>query len=65
MIYCGYKVYGPYKWKDGRWRVILKNLKQKQKTVSYPKYIVELHLGRYLKKMKQFIISIVIQIIII
>lgn len=47
MIYKNYKIYGPYTRKDGRQHVILVSNKDR-KTVSYPKYIVELHLGRYL-----------------
>lgn len=46
------KVYGPYKRKDGRLVVILKTpgSAEDHKTVSYPKYIVEMHIGRYLTK---------------
>lgn len=46
-LYSEYKVYGPYKRKDGREHVILCS-KQHRITISYPKYLMELHLGRYL-----------------
>ena len=46
-MYEDYKVYGPYKRKDGRQHVILKKDKIKI-TVSYPKYLMELHIGRKL-----------------
>jgi len=43
------KVYGPYTRKDGRKHVILYDPKtQKRTTVSYPKYLMEQHLGRKL-----------------
>ena len=42
------KVYGPYTRKDGRQHVILKHIDGKKQTVSYPKYIMEQHLGRKL-----------------
>lgn len=48
-IYEGMKCYGPYTRKDGRQIVILKTPGIKNnRTVSYPKYIVECYLGRYL-----------------
>lgn len=48
MVYDGCKVYGPYKGRDGRERVcvIFDNVR---KTVSYPKYLMEKHLDRYLE----------------
>ena len=46
-MYEDYKVYGPYKRRDGRQHVILKKDKIKI-TVSYPKYLMELHIGRKL-----------------
>jgi hypothetical protein len=49
IVYEEYKVYGPYKSnKDGRLRVILikKNIK---KTISYPKYLMEIYLNKYLE----------------
>jgi endogenous inhibitor of DNA gyrase (YacG/DUF329 family) len=38
------KIYGPYKAKDGRLRVVLVDGKIKT-TVSYPKFLMEQHLG--------------------
>lgn len=45
------KVYGPYTRKDGRQVVILKTpgSHNDHQTISYPKYLVECHLKRYLK----------------
>lgn len=51
-MYDGKKVYGPYTRKDGRQVVVLKtpgNVYDLQ-TVSYPKYLVEMYLGRYLSE---------------
>ena len=50
MVYEGRKVYGPYTRKDGRQVVILKTPGSKcdHLTVSYPKYLVEKYLDRYL-----------------
>ena len=49
MVYSDVvKVYGPYKAKDSRLRVVLAFKDGSKKTVSYPKYIMEIHLGRYL-----------------
>lgn len=43
------KVYGPYQSKkDSRLRVVLKRANGTLQTVSYPKYIVEKSIGRYL-----------------
>jgi hypothetical protein len=42
------RVYGPYKRKDGRSHVILIDVDGSRRTVSYPKYIMEQHLGREL-----------------
>ena len=51
MIYDNYPTkYGPYTRKDGRQIIILRKGEGKQITVSYPKYIVECALGRYLDK---------------
>ena len=48
-IYSNIKLYGPYKSKkDGRLRVVLVDVTGKKKTVSYPKYLMECHLDRYL-----------------
>lgn len=49
-VYDEYRVYGPYTRKDNRQVVILVNDKQEHKTVSYPKYLVEKFLDRYLDK---------------
>ena len=46
-MYEDYKVYGPYKRKDGRQHVILKKDKIRI-TISYPKYLMECHIGRKL-----------------
>lgn len=43
------KVYGPYKRKDGRKHVIVYDFKLGiRQTISYPKYLMEQHLGRKL-----------------
>lgn len=48
-MYEGKKVYGPYTRKDGRQIVILKTPGVRdQQTVSYPKYLVERYLNRFL-----------------
>lgn len=47
-IYGRSTIYGPYKRKDGREHVIIRE-NGKNKTVSYPKYLMECHLGRFLK----------------
>ena len=49
-MYEDYKIYGPYlNKKDNRLRVVLINKTTKEKrTISYPKYLMECHLGRYL-----------------
>ena len=36
--------------KDGRKRIVVQYSNGKKKTVSYPKYLMEIHLGRYLEK---------------
>lgn len=44
------KVYGPYKRKDGRQHVIhYDELTGKRRTQSYPRYLMEQHLGRELE----------------
>lgn len=40
------KLYGPYRRPDGRQIVILKDDSGKTRTISYPKYLMEQHLGR-------------------
>ena len=52
-VYQEYNVYGPYVRKDGRMHVILIHHNSSgqitaRKTISYPKYIVEKYLNRYL-----------------
>lgn len=50
-MYSNCKLYGPYTRKDGRQHIICVNLISKsRKTISYPKYIMEIHLGRYLNE---------------
>ena len=51
-MYDNMKVYGPYTRKDGRQVVILKTpgSSMDHKTISYPKYLVECQLQRYLTK---------------
>lgn len=41
------KLYGPYQRKDGRLQLVIYN-EGKTTTVSYPKYLMEQHLGRKL-----------------
>lgn len=50
-VYEGYTCYGPYIRKDGRSHVVLINRNSTNRTritVSYPKYLVECYLNRYL-----------------
>ncbi len=49
-IYQNFKVYGPYKSKkDNRLRVVLvDNITKNKQTISYPKYLIEIELNRYL-----------------
>jgi len=42
------RIYGPYYRKDGRQHVILMSLDGTRRTVSYPKFLKEQALGRYL-----------------
>lgn len=42
------KTFGPYKRPDGRQIVIIQNDDGSRRTVSYPKYLMEQHLGRQL-----------------
>ena len=46
------KVYGPYRKSDGRQIVIIKDING-TRTVSFPKYIMEEHLGRELHPDKE------------
>ena len=48
-VYAEYKVYGPYFRKDGRRHVVIYKSKYDKKTVSYPKYLMESIIGRYLE----------------
>lgn len=41
-------VYGPYLRKDGRKHVILHSSNSNSRTMSYPKWLIEQHLGRFL-----------------
>ncbi|HEY1249201.1 MAG TPA: HNH endonuclease signature motif containing protein [Nitrososphaera sp.] len=43
------KVYGPYWRKDGRAHVIILTPGKARRTVSYPRYLMEQHLGRILE----------------
>jgi hypothetical protein len=43
------RVYGPYKRKDGRKHVIIIHSDGTRQTQSYPRYIMEQHLGRRLE----------------
>ena len=50
MVYENCKLYGPYiNKKDNRLRCVIQFPNGKKKTVSYPKYLMEVHLGRYLE----------------
>ena len=49
MLYENCKIYGPYKRKDNRKHVVVIFPDGKRKTVSYPKYLTENRIGRYLK----------------
>lgn len=49
MVYENCKFYGPYSSsKDGRLRCVLRHSDGHKQTVSYPKYLMEVHLDRYL-----------------
>ena len=49
MLYANCKIYGPYKSrKDKRSRIIIQWPNKKLTCISYPKYLMELHLGKYL-----------------
>lgn len=51
IMYENCKLYGPYtSKKDGRTRCIIVYSNGHRQTISYPKYIVEQHLNRYLEK---------------
>ena len=44
------KIYGPYTRKDGRMHVVVVNDDKTKQTISYPKYLMQQHLGRTLSK---------------
>jgi len=48
QVYQNCKVYGPYKRNDGRMHCVIVFPNNSRKTVSYPKYLMELKLNRYL-----------------
>jgi hypothetical protein len=48
-----FKIWGPYKKKNGRQIVIVVNHNGKKRTVSYPKWIMECQLGRQLDPDKE------------
>lgn len=48
MPYETAKIYGPYLRPDGRQHIIAVYPDGSRKTTSYPKYLMEVHLGRYL-----------------
>ena len=48
-VYENCKMYGPYKSKDNRLRCVLVWANKRKQTVSFPKYIMEKHLCRYLE----------------
>lgn len=41
-------VFGPYERKDGRSHVVIEDAEGNRKVVSYPRYLVEVELGKYL-----------------
>ena len=54
MVYENCKFYGPYQSKkDKRLRCLLIYPNGKRITLSYPKYLIEVHLDRYLEKEQQ------------
>lgn len=51
MVYENCRIYGSYdRNQDDRLTVVIVYPNGKKKTVSYPKYLMEVHLGRYLNK---------------
>lgn len=48
MLTTTLKVYGPYTRKDGRKHVVIVNSNGSKTTKSYPRYLMEQHLGRTL-----------------
>lgn len=49
-LYDKYRLLGPYKRPDGRQHCYLIDIYGKKKTVSWPKYLVEMSIGRHLAK---------------
>lgn len=49
-VYQDCKIYGPYLRKDKRLHICIVYSNGKRKTVSYPKYLMEVHLNKYLNK---------------
>jgi len=50
LVYENYKIYGPYlNKKDNRLRSVLVSPDNKRLTISYPKYLMEVYLDRYLE----------------
>lgn len=47
-VYENCKIYGPYRQKYGRKHVVIIFPDKTRKTVSYPRYLTEIRLGRYL-----------------
>lgn len=47
MVYENCKIYGPYSGQDKRLRIVVKFPNGTTRTVSYPKYLMEVHLDRY------------------
>lgn len=52
-MYEDYKIYGPYKGKDERLRIIAVDINKKKHTISYPKYLLECYLNRQLLNNEQ------------
>ena len=51
MVYENCKFYGPYSnSKDGRLRCVIVHPNKKKQTLSYPKYLMEVHLDKYLEE---------------
>lgn len=48
MVYENCTIYGPYRRPDNREHIIAISPDGSRKTVSYPKYLMEVHLDRYL-----------------
>ena len=48
MVYEGYKIGKSYLGSDGRYRIYLTSPDGDRRVMSYPKYLMEVHIGRYL-----------------